>query len=122
MIVCGRLENQRPIGDGSFPLANKYPWTVGVYHAAYFAGYKCSGALLSSKHVLISQYCVDLLLTWNDPIEVRLGDNVNHTVTRAIFAVYKHENYKSSKPDNNIAILQQIHNLGTRIERKNAKN
>ena len=65
-----------------------------------------SGALLSSKHVLFSQYCAESLLMFNDPIEIRLGDNVNHTVIRGLFTIYKHENYELAEPDNNLAILQ----------------
>lgn len=68
--------------------------------------YRCSGALISSKHVLISNFCAELLDEWNDPIEVRLGDNANNTVTRGAFTIYKHENYKFAEPDNDIAILQ----------------
>lgn len=35
-----------------------------------------------------------------------MGDNANNTVTRGLFTIYKHENYKFAEPDNDIAILQ----------------
>lgn len=40
-------------------VSTKYPWLVAVYDGYTHKPFKCSGALISNKHVLISTKCLD---------------------------------------------------------------
>lgn len=88
---------------------NQFPWVVGVYVVlnAQSKVFKCSGALISNKHVLSSVYCKSIQVFWAwYQIEVRLGINTPSAMTRVVSRVYTHENYNKDNLDFNIAIWQ----------------
>lgn len=79
--------------------------------------FKCSGALISNEHILLSAYCTLEMIDFRESlsiiIDIRMGDNdVNrgNVVRRRIKRAYVHDNYSKffhmSNREFDIAIIQ----------------
>lgn len=89
-------KSDKQIVNGLYTTPNPYPWVVGAYFFKKIDMFKCSGALISKKHVLMpADHSQDFIRMHKRgySIRVRLGSNVN-TMKRGVSGIYVHENYK----------------------------
>jgi len=105
--VCG-VANTRRIVGGSITQPNEYPWQALLHATYHLHGVKvstfiCGGSVITKKHILTADHCVDNLN--KDRLEVYLGVHDREELSPAsAMQLSKISRHKSQEGKNNLTL------------------